>query len=188
MDYSFIFEVHMSSRLTSFLKHYPAIILLLLSILTLGLFTDGSELGATFEKVMKLYSIVVFAVVPVVCIAISVYVRKKVKLNNCSSHELVANCKEIKQAHKDVYVAFVLLGVICAITVYPIMVTFLIMFVVWSMQFQTGYIGKLGMEAMCEEGLVDKQTYNKYLRSRYIIFKDIKVFQNIVDDKIKGTD
>ncbi len=178
----------MSSRLISFLKHYPTIILLLLSILTLGLFTDGSEFGASFEKVMKLYSIVVFAAVPVGCIAISVYVRKKVKLNNCSSQELVNNFKEIKQAHKDVYVVFVLLGVICTMTVYPIMVTFLMMFVVWSMQFQTGYIGKLGMEAICEEGLIDKQTYNKYLRSRYIIFKDIKVLQNIVNVNIKGTD
>lgn len=173
----------MSYKIVLILKNYPAILLLLVSILSLGLFTDGSEFGYIFESVTRVYSIVVFVVVPVICIMVSVYARKKVSLNECTTYELVTQCAEIKLAHKDVYVAFVILGTICTVTVFPIMVTFLIIFVVWSMQFQTGYIGKMGMQAMYESGTVNEQTYNKYLNSRYIIFRDIKVIQDIVKDK-----
>ena len=41
----------------------------------------------------------------------------------------------------------------------------------------------MGMQAMYESGTVDEQTYKKYLNSRYIIFRDIKVIQDIVKDK-----
>ncbi|MBQ8317639.1 MAG: hypothetical protein IJX85_04815 [Lachnospiraceae bacterium] len=173
----------MSNKTVLTLKNYPAILLLFVSIISLGLFTDGSEFGHIFESIMRIYSIAVSLVVPVVCILISIYVKIKVKLNGSTPGEILKQCVEIKLAHKDVYVAFVILGTICTITVFPIMVTFMIIFVVWSMQFQTGYIGKMGMQAMYESGTVDEQTYKKYLNSRYIIFRDIKVIQDIVKDK-----
>lgn len=155
--------------------------LLFLSLMTLGLFTDGSEFGHNFETIIKTYSVAMFFIVPVICILISAFVRKKIKINDSTPYEMVKYCEEIKTFHKEIYVAFVLLGTICTITVLPVMVDLLIIIVIWSMQFQTGYIGRLGIREMFREGDLDEKTYNNYLKSRYIIFKDIEVIQQIVN-------
>ena len=82
----------MSNKTVLTLKNYPAILLLFVSIISLGLFTDGSEFGHIFESIMRIYSIAVSLVVPVVCILISIYVKIKVKLNGSTPGEILKQC------------------------------------------------------------------------------------------------